>query len=120
MQLEPIPVNNLRTTLLCTREVISGVVALLPKRCSTRYCAIMPISDTSQQSGEQKPRRSLADLHPDYSELELNEAHARLRRYFDLAWAIFVRLEREGKLDDLNLTASKVNPTVKPPNDSHP
>jgi hypothetical protein len=60
----------------------------------------------------------LASLHPDYSELDLNEAHARLRLYFDLAWEIFMRLEREGKLDELNLTASPVNPTVKPPEHS--
>ena len=79
----------------------------------------MPTSDVIPQSGEQISRSSLADLHPDYSELELNEAHARLRRYFDIAWAIFARLEREGKLDELNLTGCNVNPTVKPPNNPH-
>ena len=80
----------------------------------------MPIPDASQYSEEHNPKSALAALHPDYSELDLNEAHARLRRYFDLAWAIFVRLEREGKLDELNLTASNVNPTVKPPESSAP
>jgi hypothetical protein len=44
------------------------------------------------------------------------ERRTELLDYFDLAWDIFVRLEREGRLDALNLTSSQVNPTVKPPN----
>ena len=36
--------------------------------------------------------------------------------YFDLAWQIFTRLEKEGKLDALNLTSGRLNPTVKPEN----
>jgi len=56
----------------------------------------------------------LAALYPHYTEAELIEAAAQLRRYFDLAWKVFVRLEREGKLNQLNLTVPKVNPTVNP------
>jgi hypothetical protein len=43
-----------------------------------------------------------------------DEARAKLRRYFDLAWRIFERLEGEGTPADVNLTVSTVNPTVKP------
>jgi hypothetical protein len=46
----------------------------------------------------------LADLrilHPDYTDLELEESRAQLYRYFDLAWEVFVRLEEEGKLDEV-------------------
>lgn len=57
----------------------------------------------------------LANLHPAYNRLELEEAKAKLWSYFDLVWAIFVRLEREGKLDGLNLTGKPSGPTVKGP-----
>ena len=53
--------------------------------------------------------KDLAVLHPTYSRLELEEARAKLYRYFDLAWQIFVRLEQEGKLDELNLTNKPLN-----------
>jgi hypothetical protein len=56
--------------------------------------------------------RSLARLHPDYSLIELEESYAQLYRYFDLVWGIFVRLEREGRLDDV-LTELRRSPTVK-------
>ena len=46
--------------------------------------------------------------------LEAAERRNELRDYFDLAWQIFLRLEEDGTLDKLNLTASPVNPTVKP------
>jgi hypothetical protein len=53
--------------------------------------------------------QELALLHPSYSVLELKEARAKLYGYFDLAWQIFTHLEREGKLDALNLTGKPVN-----------
>jgi hypothetical protein len=56
--------------------------------------------------------RSLARLHPDYSLIELEESHAQLYRYFDLVWGMFVRLEQEGRLDDV-LTELRGSPTVK-------
>ena len=46
--------------------------------------------------------------------LEAAELSAELHDYFDLAWEIFARLEREGKLGISDLTTSEVNPTVKP------
>jgi len=48
------------------------------------------------------------------SQTNIDEARAKLHRYFELAWKVFIRLENEGRLDEINLTASKVNPTVKP------
>jgi hypothetical protein len=59
--------------------------------------------------------KDLAQLHPTYSRLELEEAHAQLFSYFDLVWRIFMRLEREGKLDALNLTKKSINPTFNAP-----
>ena len=44
------------------------------------------------------------------------ERQNELIDYFDLAWQIFTRLEKEGKLDALNLTSGRLNPTVKPEN----
>lgn len=57
--------------------------------------------------------RLLAELHPDYDQVELEEARATLYRYFDLVWKIFVRLEREGSLDSLSLTPSSETPTMQ-------
>jgi hypothetical protein len=54
------------------------------------------------------PKSSL----PGLKKLERRE---ELIAYFDLAWEIFVRLERDGKLGTSNLTIPKVNPTVNPP-----
>jgi len=47
---------------------------------------------------------------------ERNERQKELLDYFDLAWQIFTRLDEEGKLDELNLTTRRLNPTVKPEN----
>ena len=57
--------------------------------------------------------KELATLHPGYNRLELEESRAQLFRYFDLVWAIFERLEREGKLDSLNLTQKSPTGKVK-------
>jgi hypothetical protein len=46
--------------------------------------------------------------------LERAERTDDLLEYFDLAWEIFVRLEREGRLGISDLTPPMVNPTVKP------
>jgi hypothetical protein len=46
--------------------------------------------------------------------LEDGERRDELVAYFDLAWEIFVRLEREGKLGISSLTTPEVNHTVKP------
>jgi hypothetical protein len=43
----------------------------------------------------------LARLHPSYSRIELEESHALLYAYFDLAWEVFLRLEQEGRLDEV-------------------
>ena len=37
----------------------------------------------------------LRKLHPDYTDLELQQSHDQLYAYFDLAWSIFTRIERE-------------------------
>ena len=49
--------------------------------------------------------------------LEERERRDELIAYFDLAWEIFVRLEKEGALGKSGLTNPKLNPTVKPPID---
>jgi hypothetical protein len=59
--------------------------------------------------------KSLAKLHPSYTQAELEQAHAQITRHFEDAWQLFLRLKRDGALDKLNLTASRLNPTVKPP-----
>jgi hypothetical protein len=68
--------------------------------------------DTTKYVNMPDHLRSLARLHPDYKLMELEESHAQLYRYFDLAWGVFVRLEQEGKLDDI-LTELRESPTVK-------
>jgi hypothetical protein len=45
--------------------------------------------------------RPLRTLYPDYSEAQLEEAYDNLRRYFDRAWNIFVRLRAEGQLREV-------------------
>jgi hypothetical protein len=56
----------------------------------------------------------LVSLYPDYSREELEEAYENLRRYVEIGWKIALRLEREGRLEDV-LTKAGFNPTVKPP-----
>jgi hypothetical protein len=58
----------------------------------------------------------LARLYPSYTREQLDEAYENLRRYVELGWKIALRLEREGRLDDI-LTKAGFNPTVKPPPD---
>lgn len=60
----------------------------------------------------------LAELHPDYSPLELREGQAQLRQYFDIAWKIFSRMERPESATEINLTTANLNPMVKPPSGS--
>jgi hypothetical protein len=71
----------------------------------------MPENKNDERSEE---LQDLALLHPTYSDLELKEARVKLYGYFDLAWQIFTRLEREGKLDALNLTGKPVNLKLNP------
>jgi glutaredoxin-related protein len=78
--------------------------------CSTVHV----MSTTSEQT--QPNCDHLASLHPDYSQLELMEAQAQLRQYFDLAWGVFSRMEEKKR--DLNLTTTKVNSMVNPPSGS--
>jgi hypothetical protein len=56
----------------------------------------------------------LARLHPNYTHEELEEAYDNLRRYVEIGWQIALRLEREGRLDDV-LTKAGIHPTVKRP-----
>lgn len=85
---------------------------LLPARCSSGYCAIMPNQDPTQFE------ESLTTQQSNTSTLELTdeeiaEAKESLRRYFEIGWKIASRLQREGRLDEV-LTKVVVNPTVKP------
>jgi hypothetical protein len=61
----------------------------------------------------------LVSLYPDYSREELEEAYENLRRYVELGWKIALRLEREGRLEDV-LTKAGFNPTFKPPTNHSP
>ena len=72
----------------------------------------MQQDELSQQKNMPEYMRSLARLHPDYSMIELEESRAQLYRYFNLAWGILLRLEQEGRLDEV-LTKLKHSPTVK-------
>ena len=56
--------------------------------------------------------RPLAELYPVYDRLRLEEAHADLYRYFDMVWEMFIRLDKEGKLEQA-LTLARKFPKVK-------
>jgi DNA-binding transcriptional LysR family regulator len=45
--------------------------------------------------------RNLARLYPDYDVSELEEAHENLMRFLNRGWDIVVRLQKEGKLDEV-------------------
>ena len=62
----------------------------------------------------------LASLHPTYSQLELREAQAQLRQYFDLAWEIFSRITEQNEPSEINLTVADLNPMVNPPTGTFP
>jgi hypothetical protein len=91
--------------------LFTAAFARLPRLVALMYGAWMNTHDNAEDDKDNlsEELRDLAMLHPTYSNLELKEARAQLYRYFDLAWRIFVRLEREGKLDALNLTGKPVN-----------
>lgn len=72
----------------------------------------MQLEQSNLQNRIPEHLRSLVRLHPDYSLIELEESRAQLYRYFDLAWGIFLRLEQEGRLDEV-LTKLRHSPTVK-------
>jgi hypothetical protein len=75
---------------------------------------------SSTSSPVQREPTGLARLHPGYSQIELEESCALLYEYFNLAWSIFVRLEQEGRLDEVltgNVNSSNVSgPKVEPIN----
>ena len=58
--------------------------------------------------------RGLAKLHPRYNRSELEQAHALLMSHFEDVWQMFLRLERDGLLQGVNLTEVEVNSTVNP------
>jgi hypothetical protein len=66
------------------------------------------------QTGLSDELQGLARLHPGYNKSQLEQAHAQLIRHLEDAWQTFLRFEREGLLNRLNLTAPQLNPTVKP------
>jgi hypothetical protein len=66
-----------------------------------------------------KELQSLSTLYPKYNRSDLEAAHGQLMRHFENAWSMFMRLEQEGLLDNLNLTRLKVNPRVKPQRSPH-
>lgn len=66
-----------------------------------------------QQQHRDRQLQLIHALHPGYDARQAEESLENLRTFFDLAWAIFLRLEREGLLDKLDLTASSPDPTMK-------
>jgi hypothetical protein len=66
--------------------------------------------------------QGLYEMHPTYSDFELQQAHSQLMRHFEDAWQMFQRLKACVSAGNLNLTEDEVNPTVKPQssNGTHP
>ena len=58
-------------------------------------------NDTTERDDIPEHLRSLAGLHPDYTVLELEEAHENLMRFLNRGWNIVVRLQKDGKLDEV-------------------
>ena len=61
---------------------------------------------------------SLRSLYPDYSDAELREAYDNLRRYFELGWRIFTRLQKERKIGAFDKEQPNSYDVLKV--DSHP
>jgi hypothetical protein len=57
--------------------------------------------DTTERANIPENLRSLAQMHPDYSVEELEEAHENLMRFLNRGWNILVRLQKEGRLDEV-------------------
>jgi hypothetical protein len=72
---------------------------------------------TDPDDGDDSDLADLKLLHPDYTDLELKESRAQLYQYFDLAWEVFTRLEREGKLEEVMRQIREKEESDK--NDSH-
>jgi hypothetical protein len=43
----------------------------------------------------------LRELHPNYTDEELQESYLQLTDYFESVWKMFCRIEAEGKMDNL-------------------
>jgi hypothetical protein len=74
--------------------------------------AMQSTQHTSRADALPEHLQPLAEMYPDYDRLRLEEAHADLYRYFDMVWEMFVRLDKEGKLEEA-LTVARKFPKVK-------
>lgn len=57
--------------------------------------------EQSKHTPSSDPLDRWRKLNPDATEEELRQADENMRRYSDVAWRVFLRLRREGRLDEV-------------------